>query len=160
NHNGGNLVFGPDGVLWIGLGDGGSGGDPNNNAQSDGTFLGKMTRLDPRPGGQTTVWAKGLRNPWRYSFDRATGDLWIGDVGQDAWEEVDFHPAGAPAGLNYGWSAFEGNHVYNATRSAPGAVFPIYEYPHGGGVCSVTGGYVYRGLRIPALSGAYLVADF
>jgi glucose/arabinose dehydrogenase len=160
NHNGGNLVFGPDGLLWIGLGDGGSEDDPQNYSQNDGTLLGKMVRLDPRPGGQPTTWAKGLRNPWRYSFDKANGDLWIADVGGNAWEEIDFTPAATPGGLNYGWSRYEGSHLHNPSVSAPAAVTPIFEYPHGGGVCAVTGGYVYRGSRIAGLGGAYLYADF
>jgi glucose/arabinose dehydrogenase len=159
NHNGGNLVFGPDGLLWVGLGDGGSGGDPNNNAQNPATPLGKMLRMDAATG-QYSIWAMGLRNPWRYSFDRATGSLWIGDVGQDMWEEVDFAAGVQPGGLNFGWSRFEGNHLYNASRSAPGAVPPVYEYSHGGGVCAVTGGYVYRGTRIANMNGVYLFADF
>jgi glucose/arabinose dehydrogenase len=159
NHNGGNLVFGPDGQLWIGLGDGGSGGDPNNNAQNPGTLLGKMLRMNVA-NAQPSIWAMGLRNPWRYSFDRATGSIWIADVGQSQWEEIDFAPGVQSAGINYGWARFEGNHVYNAARVAPNAVAPVYEYSHAGGNCSVTGGYVYRGSRIPALNGAYLFADF
>jgi hypothetical protein len=102
----------------------------------------------------------GLRNPWRYSFDRATGSLWIADVGQSAWEEVDFAPGVQSAGMNFGWSRYEGNHVYNAARSAPGAVPPVYEYSHDGGNCSITGGYVYRGSRIANMNGVYLFADF
>jgi glucose/arabinose dehydrogenase len=159
NHNGGNLVFGPDGFLWIGLGDGGSEGDPNNNAQNPGTPLGKMLRMDVATG-QYSMWALGLRNPWRYSFDRATGSLWIGDVGQSAWEEIDFASSVRSAGMNLGWSRFEGNHIQNAAVSAPGAVPPVYEYPHGGGVCAVTAGYVYRGARIANMNGVYLFADF
>jgi glucose/arabinose dehydrogenase len=159
NHNGGNLVFGPDGFLYIGLGDGGSGGDPNNNAQNPGTPLGKMLRMDAATGGYS-IWAMGLRNPWRYSFDRATGAFWIGDVGQDNWEELDLAPGVQSAGMNFGWSRFEGNHVYNSSRAAPGAVPPVYEYSHAGGNCAVTGGYVYRGARIPALNAVYLFADF
>jgi glucose/arabinose dehydrogenase len=177
NHNGGNLVFGPDGMLWIGLGDGGGGGDPRGNAQSLGTLLGKMLRIDPRPsGGQPytvppdnpfvgtggargEIWALGLRNPWRYSFDRATGDLWIGDVGQNAREEVDFTPAGSKGGLNFGWPRLEGNSHYSG--SAPtGAVPPILDYSlDEGGNCAVTAGYVYRGSQIPGLVGAFLYAD-
>jgi glucose/arabinose dehydrogenase len=159
NHNGGNLVFGPDGMLWIGLGDGGSGGDPNNNAQNMSTPLGKMLRMNAA-NGQYSIWALGLRNPWRYSFDRATGSMWIGDVGQDMWEEIDFAPGVQSAGMNFGWSHFEGNHVYNASRPAPNAVPPVYEYSHAGGNCSVTGGYVYRGARVPNMNGVYLFADF
>jgi glucose/arabinose dehydrogenase len=159
NHNGGNLVFGSDGMLWVGLGDGGGSGDPNNNAQNQNTPLGKMLRMDAATGAYH-VWAMGLRNPWRYSFDRANGDLWIGDVGQNAWEEVDHAPGGQGPGANYGWSRFEGTHVYNASRAAPGAIPPVIEYSHDGGNCSVTGGYVYRGSRIPALAGGYLYGDF
>lgn len=177
NHNGGNLTFGPDGYLYVGLGDGGSEGDPAGYGQSLGTLLGKMLRIDPRPtsgrgygippdnpfvntrGARPEIWAFGLRNPWRYSFDRQTGDLWIGDVGQDAWEEVDFQPADSPGGENYGWNCFEGSHAYKQCR--PGnAVAPIYEYGHTGGNCVVTGGYVYRGTEISGLQGAYVFADF
>ena len=176
NHNGGNLVFGPDGYLYIGLGDGGSGGDPQGNAQSLDTLLGKMLRIDPRPSGDAPygipadnpfvdtagarpeIWAFGLRNPWRYSFDRATGDLWIGDVGQSAWEEVDRQPASSRGGENYGWNVREGSHPYT-DGSLPDAVDPVYDYPHGG-ACVVTGGYVYRGAAIPDLIGAYVFADF
>lgn len=159
NHNGGNLVFGPDGLLWIGLGDGGSSGDPNNNAQNPGTPLGKMLRMNVADGS-TSIWALGLRNPWRYSFDRGTGALWIGDVGQDMWEEIDLAPGVQSAGMNFGWSRFEGNHLYNGSRSAPGAVPPVHEYSHAGGNCAVTGGYAYRGARIPTMAGVYLFADF
>jgi glucose/arabinose dehydrogenase len=177
NHNGGDLVFGPDGYLYIGLGDGGSGGDPRGNAQSLATLLGKMLRIDPRPRGdqpyaippdnpfvddadaRPEIWAYGLRNPWRYSFDRATGDLWIADVGQSAWEEIDRQPAGAPGGANYGWNLLEGTHPY--TGKAPeGAIPPVYEYAHAQGGCVVIGGVVYRGAAIPELDGAYLFADF
>ncbi len=178
NHNGGNLAFGPDGYLYIGLGDGGSGGDPQGNAQSLGTVLGKMLRIDPAladgapysvpadnpfvdtPGARPEIWAYGLRNPWRYSFDRTTGDLWIGDVGQSAWEEVDRQPASSGGGENYGWNVREGAHPYLAGGSAPGAVDPVYDYSHNDGGCVVTGGYVYRGEEIPALVGTYLFADF
>ena len=146
NHNGGNLVFGPDGMLWIGLGDGGGGNDPQGNAQSLGTLLGKMLRIDPRPSGgrpytvppdnpfvgtdgaRGEIWAFGLRNPWRYSFDKATGDLWIGDVGQNAREEVDFTPAGSPGGLNYGWPGLEGNRS-NSGSAPSGAVAPDPRLP-------------------------------
>ncbi len=176
NHNGGNLVFGPDGMLWIGLGDGGGGGDPQGNAQSLGTLLGKMLRIDPRPSGgrpytvppdnpfvgtdgaRGEIWAFGLRNPWRYTFDKATGDLWIGDVGQNAREEVDFTPAGSPGGLNYGWPNLEGNRT-NSGSAPRGAVAPILDYPLDGANCAVTAGYVYRGTKIPDLAGAFLYAD-
>ena len=177
NHNGGNLVFGPDGYLYIGLGDGGSGGDPHGNGQSGSTLLGKMLRIDPTPtaarpyaipsdnpfvgkeGVRPEIWALGLRNPWRYSFDRATGDLWIGDVGQSAWEEVDRQPAGR-GGENYGWNVMEGDHPYSGAPAPSGLSAPVYEYSHGGGGCVVTGGYVYRGETIPDLAGAYLFGDF
>jgi glucose/arabinose dehydrogenase len=176
NHNGGNLVFGPDGYLYIGLGDGGSGGDPHGNGQSLSTLLGKMLRIDPRPSGDRTyaiprdnpfvdrpdarpaIWAYGLRNPWRYSFDRLTGDLWIGDVGQSAWEEIDRQPAGSSGGENYGWNLAEGAHPFAGDPPAD-ARRPVYEYSHDGGGCTVIGGYVYRGEAIPDLSGAYLFGD-
>ena len=177
NHNGGNLGFGPDGDLYFGLGDGGSEGDPDGRGQDLGTLLGKMLRIDPRPddgrpygvpgdnpfveraGARPEIWAYGLRNPWRYSFDRLTGDLWIGDVGQNAWEEVDFQPASSSGGENYGWNRFEGSHPYQG--SDPGnAVPPIFEYSHDTGGCVVTGGYVYRGRAIAGLQGAYVFADY
>ena len=178
NHNGGNLVFGPDGDLYIGLGDGGSGGDPYGNGQSLSTLLGKILRITPRPaaghpygippdnpfvgrsGARPEIWAYGLRNPWRFTFDRDTGDLWIGDVGQSAWEEIDRQPADSVGGENYGWNAREGDHPYDTQTSAPGAVDPVFEYPHDGGVCAVTGGYVYRGSAIEDLFGSYVFADF
>lgn len=177
NHNGGNLVFGPDGYLYIGLGDGGSGGDPEGNGQSLSTLLGKMLRIDPTPFGdrpyrvpadnpfvgradaRPEIWAYGLRNPWRYSFDRVTGDLWIGDVGQSAWEEVDQQLSGSSGGENYGWNRMEGDHPYGGSAPPAGAVRPVYEYSHDHG-CVVTGGYVYRGTAIPDLVGAYVFADF
>jgi glucose/arabinose dehydrogenase len=177
NHNGGNLVFGPDGYLYIGLGDGGSGGDPQGNGQSLSTLLGKMLRIDPTPFGdrpyripadnpfvdranvRPEIWAYGLRNPWRYSFDRLTGDLWIGDVGQSAWEEVDLQPSGSAGGENYGWNRMEGDHSYGGAAPPAGAVRPVYEYSHDGGGCTVIGGYVYRGEAIPGLYGAYLFGD-
>jgi glucose/arabinose dehydrogenase len=178
NHNGGNLVFGPDGYLYIGLGDGGSGGDPHGNGQSLSTLLGKMLRIDPRvsgdqpyaippdnpfldrPQARPEIWAYGLRNPWRYSFDRLTGDLWIGDVGQSAWEEVDVQPAGSDGGENYGWNLMEGDHPYEGGDPPDGAVRPIFEYSQEEGGCTVTGGYVYRGSAIPELSGAYVFGDY
>jgi glucose/arabinose dehydrogenase len=175
NHNGGQLAVRPDGTLWIALGDGGSGGDPMGNAQNLGTLLGKILRIDPaggdpygippgnpfvgRPGARPEVWDYGLRNPWRFSFDRATGDLWIADVGQNAWEEVNFEPAGR-GGRNYGWNLMEGSHPYRGGRPPPGAVPPLFDYPRTGGNCAVTGGFVYRGARIPALVGAYVYGDF
>ena len=176
NHNGGNLVFGPDGFLFIGLGDGGSGGDPLGNGQSLSTLLGKMLRIDPQLSGEApfrvpadnpfvgradarpAIWAYGLRNPWRYSFDRKTGDLWIGDVGQTEWEEVDVQPARSSGGENYGWNILEGSHPFFGDE-LPDGVAPIYEYSHAEGGCTVIGGYVYRGEAIPELSGAYLFGD-
>jgi len=177
NHNGGELVFGPDGYLYIGLGDGGSAGDPMGNAQSLQTLLGKILRISPRPaegpytvpddnpfvdvaGARPEIWAYGLRNPWRFSFDRQTGDLWIGDVGQDAWEEIDFEAAGSKGGLNFGWDLFEGTHPFEGELDSPETVPPVHEYPLNGSTCVVTGGYVYRGKDIPALAGAYVFADF
>jgi glucose/arabinose dehydrogenase len=159
NHNGGGIAFGPDGRLWLGLGDGGSGGDPQNRAQNPNTFLGKMVRLDTSGAGRHQVVISGVRNPWRWSFDLATGSLWIADVGQQMWEEINLLPAGQQIGANLGWSRFEGTHVYNASRSAPGARMPIWEYRHDPG-CSVTGGYVYRGARIPGLRGSYVFSDY
>jgi glucose/arabinose dehydrogenase len=176
NHNGGNLVFGPDGFLYVGLGDGGSGGDPHGNGQSLSTLLGKMLRIDPQLSGEApfripadnpfvgradarpAIWAYGLRNPWRYSFDRLTGDLWIGDVGQTEWEEVDVQLAGSSGGENYGWNILEGSHPFFGDE-LPDGVTPIYEYSHAEGGCTVIGGYVYRGESIPALDGAYLFGD-
>jgi hypothetical protein len=177
NHNGGQLQFGPDGSLFAGTGDGGSGGDPSNNAQTttpappsiDMTNhvnhdyrLGKLLRVD-RVNGGATVFAYGLRNPWRFSFDRVTGDLVIGDVGQNSYEEVDFAPApGIGAGANYGWKVYEGLHTYpagNPVSSAPGFVFGVLEYPHAGGACSITGGYVVRDPALPELAGTYLYGD-
>jgi glucose/arabinose dehydrogenase len=174
NHNGGMLAFGPDGYLYVGTGDGGGAGDVPNNAQNLDVLLGKLLRLDVGGGaaaaassnplvgqpGDDRIWAYGLRNPWRFSFDRATNDLYIGDVGQGAWEEIDFQPAGTGGGRNYGWHIMEGNHCYNAaTCSSAGLTPPVIEYDHGQG-CSVTGGYVYRGTRIPTLQGAYVYGDY
>jgi glucose/arabinose dehydrogenase len=161
NHNGGQLQFGPDGRLYVSLGDGGSEGDPQNRGQSGGP-LSTILRLDvdvPHPRAQ--VYAYGLRNPWRFSFDGATGDMWIGDVGQNAIEEIDYLRAGTPAGTNFGWSYYEGRHVYKRQpidRSR--LVFPVAEYPHSGGSCSVTGGYVYRGRSATPLRGSYVYADY
>jgi len=174
NHNGGSLVFGPDGYLYLGLGDGGSGGDPRGNGQSLDTLLGKILRIDvdsaspyaipadnPFLGsGAAEIWAYGLRNPWRFSFDRLTGDLYVADVGQDAWEEVNFLPASSPPGANFGWNYREGTHPYKG--APPGGtvlVDPVAEYDHGQG-CSVTGGYVYRGEALPEWKGIYLYGDF
>jgi glucose/arabinose dehydrogenase len=175
NHNGGNLVFGPDGFLYIGLGDGGSGGDPQGNAQNTNTLLGKMLRIavsgqdayaipadNPyaNGGGRAEIWATGLRNPWRYSFDRLTGDLFIADVGQGNWEEINFLTSPAAPGENFGWDYREGSHPYEGTP--PGGlefVDPIAEYDHSQG-CSVTGGYVYRGQNLPEWNGVYFFGDY
>ena len=168
NHNGGALAFGPDGYLYVGLGDGGSAGDPLGNAQKLDTFLGKILRLDvdsaesygipaDNPFGNE-LWAYGLRNPWRMSFDSATGDLYIGDVGQGEWEEIDFVSAGTGGGMNYGWNILEGTHPYNGNQQ-DGLIPPIAEYRHEQGRCSVTGGYVYRG-SIPEWNGIYFYGDY
>ena len=173
NHNGGSLAFGPDGYLYAGLGDGGSGGDPYDNAQSLQTWLGKTLRLDVNtvdtPYGVpmsnpfndqrlSEIWALGLRNPWRFSFDSLTGDLWIADVGQNQWEEIDFVPAGSAGGLNFGWNRMEGTHPYNG-GAQPEFTAPVAEYPHGP-ECSVTGGYVYRGAALPEWQGIYFYGDY
>lgn len=197
NHNGGQLQFGPDGYLYIGPGDGGAGNDPLCNAQNDGFLLGKLLRIDvdqnvnsfpfygipqsnPFRGAGLPldeIWAKGLRNPWRFSFDRTTGDLWIGDVGQGAREEIDFQPSSSAGGENYGWKVMEGNLCGGGgstncptnpapppcTINPPGSPlfrYPVFEYDHSGGRCSVTGGYVYRGSQDPALLGTYLYGDY
>jgi glucose/arabinose dehydrogenase len=175
NHNGGGLAFGRDGYLYIGLGDGGSAGDPQNNAQNLNTLLGKLLRIDVsqpdgysipadnpyiNSGGKPEIWAYGLRNPWRFSFDTGTGDLYIGDVGQNLWEEVDYLPAGSAGGANFGWSLMEGNHPYRPQGDVPGnLVYPISEYDHNSG-CSITGGYVYRGYAMPEWQGVYLFGDY
>ncbi len=171
NHNGGHIAFGPDGYLYFGLGDGGSGGDPKGNAQNRDTLLGAILRLDvnrvspyavppdnpfAKGKGRGEIYAYGLRNPWRWSFDRKTGQLWVGDVGQNRWEEVDR----VGAGDNLGWNRWEGLHCYRGeTCSAKGIVLPLAEYSHDKG-CSITGGYVYRGSAIPSLRGQYLYGDF
>jgi glucose/arabinose dehydrogenase len=178
NHNGGLLLFGPDDELYVGLGDGGGAGDPMRNGQSLGTLLGKILRIDPRPsdgepygipasnpfvgeaGARPEIYAYGLRNPWRFSFDPLTGALAIGDVGQDALEEVDFVRRSAAAGANFGWSAFEGDERFNDDQQAPWHVPPVLEYPLEGGACAVTGGYVVRDERLRSLYGRYLYADF
>ena len=176
NHNGGEVVFGPDGKLYIGLGDGGSGNDPQNRAQNKGDLLGKILRIDPAPSGglpytvppdnpfasgqdgaKREVWMYGLRNPWRFSWDRETKDLWIGDVGQNAVEEVSFLAGAQPAGTNFGWSQVEGSRRVKGANP-DGAVLPIHEYGHDQG-CSVTGGYVYRGSKVPSLRGIYVFGD-
>jgi glucose/arabinose dehydrogenase len=177
NHNGGLLLFGPDGLLYIGTGDGGLAGDPERNGQDLGSLLGKILRIDPRrtvlgtyavpadnpfagrSGARPEVCNYGLRNPWRFSFDRETGALTIGDVGQNAFEEIDYRPAGQTCGNNFGWSALEGNQPFNSDQSAPGAVAPILTYPLDGG-CSVTGGYVVRDRSLPSMTGRYVYGDF
>jgi glucose/arabinose dehydrogenase len=175
NHNGGNLVFGPDGYLWIGTGDGGAADDRFGNGQNYSALLGSMLRLDvsaetgytvpadnPFVGGDDgspAIWAKGLRNPWRYSFDRLTGDLWVADVGQNQYEEVNRVPSTAP-GLNYGWPLMESTHCYLANDcSGLEVVMPVTEYDHNFG-CSITGGHVYRGQQYPALQGIYFFGDY
>jgi cysteine-rich repeat protein len=171
NHNGGQLQFGPDGFLYVGMGDGGSGCDPGGRAQNDGTLLGKLLRIDvnaPAPADPLDdVWAKGLRNPWRFSFDRANGDLYLADVGQGEREEVDVVTAPVPAGLDYGWDFFEGDQCAN-TLSCPdsfcpastaGYTMPLLVFDHGQG-CSITGGYVYRGCAMPDLRGTYFYSDY
>lgn len=182
NHNGGQLAFGPDGMLYIGMGDGGQADDQGpghvvgGNAQSLDVLLGKILRIDPRPsakraysippdnpfangGGRPEIWSYGLRNPWRFSFDRATHALWIGDVGQNQWEEIDFAPGASSRRANFGWNHMEGSHQYIGSVLS-GTTAPISEYSHDGGRCAVTGGFVYRGTKIPALAGAYLYADY
>jgi glucose/arabinose dehydrogenase len=162
NHNGGQLAFGPDGRLYVGMGDGGSGGDPENRAQNLGERLGKLLSLGvDDPGSDWRVEGYGLRNPWRFSFDRETGDLWIGDVGQGEWEEIDHTPRESPGLENYGWDVFEGRHRYEDKEPNPRGrlVLPVAEYSHDHG-CSVTGGFVYRGQRIPAAEGRYFYGDF
>ena len=152
NHNGGGLAFGPDGQLYVGMGDGGSEGDPEGNGQNPHVLLGKILRHGRRTGRRSPpeIYALGLRNPWRFSFDRATGDLWIGDVGQNRYEEVDRLRRGAPAGANLGWNLMEGNVRYDESGSLPtGLIAPVAVYSHAHG-CSITGGYVYRGHDLPA----------
>ncbi|OEU89371.1 sugar dehydrogenase [Streptomyces abyssalis] len=175
NHNGGDIAFGPDGMLYIGLGDGGSGGDPHDHGQNLGTLLGKLLRIDPGggdpyaippdnpfvddPDARDEIWAYGLRNPWRFSFDAGTGDLLIGDVGQSKREEIDWAPAGSKGGENYGWSRMEGTLVFSG-EEPENHVPPVHEYGRDGLACSVTGGYVYRGEAIPDLRGQYLFSDY
>lgn len=184
NHNGGGLKIGPDGYLWIGTGDGGGAGDRFEQGQDPTTLLGAMLRIDVTSDPESPylipadnpwidaewegqevldeIWAIGLRNPWRYSFDRATGDLWIADVGQSAIEAIHFTEAGHPGGLNYGWPILEGSHCYRAPNDCDtsGLELPILEYAHGQGDCSITGGYVYRGEQHPALQGGYIFGDY
>lgn len=177
NHNGGMIAFGPDGYLYVGVGDGGSGGDPENRAQNLGSMLGKILRLDVStvpytipttnpfynsPGVRKEIWAYGVRNPWRFSFDKSTGDLYLADVGQGTEEEINFQAANAAGGANYGWRIREGNQCFNPSSgcvSPAGYVAPVATYLHDFG-CSVTGGYVYRGNGFPELKGVYLYGDF
>ena len=177
NHNGGELAFGPDGYLYIGLGDGGSGGDPENNGQDLSTLLGAILRIDVDNGdpygvpqdnpfvddesARPEIWAYGLRNPWRFSFDRETGALFIGDVGQNAYEEIDFQSASSAGGENYGWNPTEGAHCYVSGCELEPYTLPILEYSHASGEgSSITGGYRYRGEAAPSLAGVYLFGDF
>jgi glucose/arabinose dehydrogenase len=192
NHNGGDLHFGPDGLLYIASGDGGSGGDPQNNSQTLSNLLGKILRLDvnvapgsgapsdcdisgfsnfsmpagnaysdgPGGAGCDEIFALGVRNPWRFSFDRLTGAMWIGDVGQNAVEEIDYLPAGASGGLNLGWRCYEGSAPYNLAGCSLDYLFPVHEYTREQGDCSVTGGVVYRGQSYPVLDGQYFFSDF
>jgi len=178
NHNGGCVLFGPDGYLYIASGDGGSGGDPQNNGQKKNSLLGKLLRIDVDNGTPYSVpasnpfvgdpqfspeiWSYGLRNPWRFSFDALNGDIWIGDVGQEKFEEINLQLGTSPGGENYGWRCYEGNATYNTNGcgSVSNYDFPVFEYPHGGGDCSVTGGYVYRGSKYPGLYGNFLYADY
>lgn len=177
NHNGGGLAFGPDGYLYISLGDGGSAGDPHDNGQDTGTLLGSLLRIDvdtgdpygipadnpfaDGDGGQPEIWAYGLRNPWRFSFDRETGQLWIADVGQNMWEEINRQPPDSGGGENYGWRLMEGTHCFEPRQGCErdDLVLPVLEYSHDHG-CSVTGGHVYRGEAISELAGTYLYGDY
>jgi glucose/arabinose dehydrogenase len=163
NHNGGQLAFGPDGRLWVGMGDGGAGGDPENRAQDLSSLLGKLLTLDvSKSSPDPEIAAYGLRNPWRFSFDRETGDLWIGDVGQGDFEEIDRLPRAAVGNLvNFGWDALEGDATYEEKEPNPEGtlVGPVAVYDHGEG-CSVTGGFVYRGDEVPALEGRYVYGDY
>ena len=162
NHNGGQLMFGPDGRLYVGTGDGGSGGDPENRAQNLGSRFGKLLAINvDRRGARWQTVGYGLRNPWRFSFDRRTGDLYIGDVGQNSWEEVDFTPRRSPGLENYGWDVYEGRAQYERKQPNPAGhlVFPIAVYSLNGDPCAVTGGFVYRGSAVPAARGRYFYGD-
>lgn len=177
NHNGGQIAFGPDGYLYIGMGDGGSGGDPGDRSQNPQELLGKMLRIDVTADGYTIppsnpfadddftldeIWALGVRNPWRFSFDQLTGDLWIGDVGQFDYEEIDFQSAASAGGENYGWRCYEGFHEFNTLDCVDISTydFPVFEYDHDDGSCSVTGGYVYRSSDSELLNGIYIYIDY
>lgn len=178
NHNGGSLVFGPDGYLYIGMGDGGSFGDPNNYGQNINSLLGKMLRIDVDGGspyaipvgnpfagatpGADEIWATGMRNPWKFSFDRQTGDLWIADVGQDVTEEINKVSTPLTTGLNFGWRCYEANIPYNTSgcQSASNYFMPVANYALGNGYCSITGGYVYRGSTYPNMIGKYIFSDY
>ncbi|MDJ1136060.1 PQQ-dependent sugar dehydrogenase [Streptomyces iconiensis] len=176
NHNGGDIAFGPDGMLYIAFGDGGSGGDPHGNGQNLDTLLGKLLRIDPSKGdpyaipegnpfagdpkARDEIWSYGLRNPWRFSFDEAKGDLLIGDVGQSAREEIDWAPASSYGGENYGWSQMEGTLPFREGQEPANHVPPVFEYDHTPTRCSVTGGYVYRGEAVPGLRGSYVFSDY
>jgi len=161
NHNGGHLAFGPDGRLYTSIGDGGSGGDPEGRSQNTQSLFGKLLTLDvSKPGAKWSIAALGLRNPWRFSFDRATGDLYIGDVGQRSVEEIDFTPRESTGLENYGWDRYEGSQRFESGDQGPGKlVFPVFEYGHDRG-CSVTGGYVYRGSARTAERGRYVFGDY
>lgn len=178
NHNGGQIAFGPDGMLYIGMGDGGSGGDPLSSGQNMDSLLGKMLRIDVESNAmpyaipadnpfvnlqnvRPEIWSYGLRNPWRFSFDRSTGDLYIADVGQNLFEEVNVQDSNSKGGENYGWNFLEGIHCFNSSNcDLNGLTLPKLEYSHSDGTCSVAGGYVYRGATFPTLQGVYLFGDF
>ncbi len=174
NHNGGHMAFGQDGYLYIAFGDGGSAGDPLGAGQDLSTWLGKILRIDVsdavyavpqdnpfvgRNGALPEIWAYGLRNPWRFSFDRATGDLYIGDVGQNQWEEINFQSSESDGGENYGWNIYEGMHPYSGGAAPMNMVYPVAEYDHSQGI-SVSAGYVYRGQNVPSLAGVFFFGDF
>lgn len=183
NHNAGAIAFGSDGHLYVPFGDGGSGGDPFNYSQTTSTFLGKMLRINVdnsttsepyvipadnpyigNPDYPDEIWSVGLRNPWRFSFDHLTGDMWIADVGQGSWEEIDFEPANDPGARNYGWKCYEGSYDFSPSDCSDIPIedltWPVYEFNHSGGACSVTGGYVYRGSEFPSLQGLYICTDY